>query len=142
MSSRISTNASLHDNQKLAANRLLAISFSDADAHQSIGDPTPIDYKQEERLHLSLAYIYKVSGRLDSGYYSRFLKVLEAHGVTAQLEQTRTEVSEIFELANEYELWEEFLDCFMPHWQYEQEQKEQKEMRLAQWNAQRRGAIS
>ncbi|KAI4168600.1 MAG: hypothetical protein LQ343_006264 [Gyalolechia ehrenbergii] len=142
MSSHKSTTASSHDTHKFAANRLLAISFSDANAYQSIGDPTPLDYKHEERLRIALAYIYKVNGRLNKSYYSRFSKALDAHGKTAQLEQTRKEISEVFELANEYELWEEFLDCFMPHWQYKRGEKEQEMMRLAKWKGQRRGAIS
>ncbi|KAL8836296.1 MAG: hypothetical protein Q9170_002969 [Blastenia crenularia] len=110
--------------EKCAANQILSISFSDADAYQPIGNPTPVDYKRDERYQLALAYVYKVKGRLNKTLYNRLLKALDAPGKTTKIDESREKVSLVFEMANEYELWEEFLECFTPHWLYAQGKKE------------------
>lgn len=122
-----------------AATHILTISYSDATAYQTYGDPTPLDYKRSERLRLAQSYIYKAKGRLSKPDYSRLLRALDAHGKTADVDQTREEIAGVFEKANEYELWEEFLECFMPRWLDVQGRKEQKAYSAP---LERRGAVS
>ncbi|KAI4090308.1 MAG: hypothetical protein LQ344_004856 [Seirophora lacunosa] len=126
-----------------AANRILAVSESDALLHQTFGDPTPLGYNREERYQLALSYIYKVKGRLNKTHYTRLIKTLHEHGKGGEytLEKTREEISRLYEVANEYELWEEFLEAFMPHWLHETKKREEKEMTLAE-GKRRRNAIS
>ncbi|KAL9593495.1 MAG: hypothetical protein Q9219_007526 [cf. Caloplaca sp. 3 TL-2023] len=114
------------DRQKFAAHRLLAITYSDASAYKPPHADVPRGYNHEQHYHLALSYVYKVKGRLPAKLYDRFYSILHAHGTTIMIDRTREEVSLVFELANEYELWEEFLDAFMPCWLMRQEAREQR----------------
>ncbi|KAL8755241.1 MAG: hypothetical protein Q9184_004851 [Pyrenodesmia sp. 2 TL-2023] len=116
-----------HSSTTSAATHILAISYSDASAYQTYGDPTPLDYKHSERLRLAQAYIYKAKGRLSKPHYTRLLRALDAHGKSADIDETREEIGRVFEVANEYELWEEFLECFMGRWLADQEKRETRE---------------
>ncbi|KAL8926673.1 MAG: hypothetical protein Q9208_002747 [Pyrenodesmia sp. 3 TL-2023] len=130
MSTRTARSASTphpHTSTTSAATHILAISNSDALAYQTYGDPTPLDYKRAERLRLAQAYIYKAKGRLSKTDYSRLLRALDAHGRSADVDETREEIGKVFGNANEYELWEEFLECFMGKWLYMQGRKEERE---------------
>ncbi len=135
MSTRAASVPHLRSSESSAATGVLALSYSDAEAYQSYGDPTPIDYKRSERLRLAQAYIYKVKGRLSEKEYSRLLRALDAHGKSANVDQTREEVAKVFEAANEYELWEEFLECFLTRWLHAQWRKEERDGVRAQFRA-------
>ncbi|KAL9598701.1 MAG: hypothetical protein Q9219_004314 [cf. Caloplaca sp. 3 TL-2023] len=123
------------DPQTQAANNLLAIARSDIRTHATTYH-LPGPFPPAHLAHHALSYTSKVRRRLHPSLYHRFLTILDSHGrsigtnCVKNVDHTREEVSVVFELANEYELWEEFLDAFCPCWKRKREVAEQREMAM------------
>ncbi|KAL8781440.1 MAG: hypothetical protein Q9213_005991 [Squamulea squamosa] len=117
--------------EDLAANTLLAIHFQDLQTASS--NPTHPTPSQLSTTHnLCLSYIRKLRQRLPPQYLMRFLNVLSAYKNPHTFEVTRYELSVVFELANEYELWEELLELMFPCWERRLEGVEQERLRMLQ----------
>ncbi|KAL8768313.1 MAG: hypothetical protein Q9209_005452 [Squamulea sp. 1 TL-2023] len=93
--------------------------------------PRPPSNREAEALYSQLlSYIHKLRARLPHASYNRFCHVLASFGKDSMhtFETTRYELSVVFELANEYELWEEMLEMVFPVWTKWQEDWEQKRL--------------
>ncbi|KAL8768245.1 MAG: hypothetical protein Q9209_005475 [Squamulea sp. 1 TL-2023] len=117
--------------EDLAANTLLAIHFQDLQTASS--NPThPTSSQLHTTYTLCLSYVHKLRHRLPPQYYTRFLNALAAYKKPHTFEVTRYELSVVFELANEYELWEECLELVFPCWERKLEGAEQERLRRLQ----------
>ncbi len=76
---------------------------------------------------LCLSFVFQYAGRLSPEYNRRFIDALKAYKCPDTIEVTREKFSVIFELAKEYELWEEVLELCFPVWRDAKEAQEQAE---------------
>ena len=86
---------------------------------------TPAQAMTKNRLCLS--FVFQCAGRLSPEYNRRFIDALKAYKCPDTIEVTREKFSVIFELAKEYELWEEVLELCFPVWRDAKEAQEQAE---------------
>ena len=95
--------------------------------------PSPLTSSQiDTQGRLCLSYVFQVSARLSREHFTRFVDVLKAYRQPNSFEITRHELSTIFELANEYQLWEECLELVFPNWLAAMEGREQARLRRMQ----------
>ncbi|KAL8725640.1 MAG: hypothetical protein Q9166_007217 [cf. Caloplaca sp. 2 TL-2023] len=117
--------ASTHTSESHFARILLSIHH--LDTQKASSTPTPLTSRSTSTLsHLCISYIYKVRGRLSHAHYNRFCAILVSFKNPRTFEETRHELSVVFELANEYDLWEELVDLVFPAWKGKLEEVEQK----------------
>lgn len=117
--------------ESLAAGTLFQLYYQD---HQnSSANPIPLTSSQIDiKGRLCLSYVFQVSAHLSHEHFNRFLNVLRAYKKQNSFEITRHELSTIFELANEYVLWDELLDLVFPAWTKALEASEQARLRRMQ----------
>ncbi|KAI4221820.1 MAG: hypothetical protein L6R36_006623 [Xanthoria steineri] len=105
------------------------------DYHKSSRLPPPITPAQvQTKNRLCLSFIFQCAGRLSPEYYRRFLDALKAYKSPDTIDVTREKFSVIFELAKEYELWEEVLELCFPVWRDAKEAQEEAEYKRMQEN--------
>ncbi|CAO1600519.1 hypothetical protein XANCAGTX0491_004204 [Xanthoria calcicola] len=98
------------------------------DYHKSSRLPPPITPAQAETKNcLCLSFVFQAAARLSPEYYRRFIDALKAYQCPDTIDVTREKFSVIFELAKEYELWEEVLELCFPVWRDAKEAHEQAE---------------
>ncbi|KAL8888863.1 MAG: hypothetical protein Q9215_003774 [Flavoplaca cf. flavocitrina] len=103
------------------------------DHQRSSTNPVPLTSSQiDTQGRLCLSYVFQVSARLSREHFTRFVDVLKAYRQPNSFEITRHELSTIFDLANEYQLWEECLELVFPNWLKAMEGREQARLRRMQ----------
>ncbi|KAL8920801.1 MAG: hypothetical protein Q9172_004341 [Xanthocarpia lactea] len=126
-STRATNAAAPRKPEEIAADILVAINFQDTQKASS--QPIhPTSSQIQTTFRLCLSYMYELRGRLSLNHYNKFLGILRSYKRPSTFEETRYELSGVFELANEYELWEELLDLVFPFWLSALENSEQKRL--------------
>ncbi|KAL8908182.1 MAG: hypothetical protein Q9171_005566 [Xanthocarpia ochracea] len=109
--------------EEIAADILIAINFQDTQKASS--QPIhPTSSQIQTTFRLCLSYMYQLRGRLSLNHYNQFLRVLGSYKRPSTFEETRHELSGVYEVANEYELWEQLLDLVFPAWKTRLEKSE------------------
>lgn len=113
--------------EEIAADILVTISFQDTQK-ASCQPIHPTSSQIQTTFRLCLSYMYQLRGRLSLDHYNRFLRVLGCYKRPSTFEETRYELSGVFEVANSYDLWEQLLDLVFPAWAAALEKSEQNRL--------------
>ncbi|KAI4148475.1 MAG: hypothetical protein LQ341_001566 [Variospora aurantia] len=111
-----------------AAESIVIIHSDDIRTQQSVNNPTTEQWQLEHTFGYALYFLRHARSLVDAYHFRGLLDSVNnfaRRGSGAQL--VRRELSILFQEANQYALYEEFLDRFMPHWQRAMRRRQMEE---------------